>query len=195
MIHKSLVFLVLFFTLACSSTKQNSNEKPGGDCLITVSVKDFTGLDGCSMLLVTSDGKKLLPMEAPADINWKPGEKYKIGYTAIDDALSICMAENEIIKVSCAEKLTVECKPSQNGRDNSDLKSRIDNGDVQRIIRYEFDGSWVYQINRMGTSEFIDCQGVSLCQEKCEKFSECFKRIKPNLTAEKIIYQGEGPQE
>lgn len=98
-IKLSLVFCI-FCLFACNSGKSSDN---GQSCNTQGEVQDFTGLDGCQLLIVTADGKKLLPGRMLSeDVQLQAGQKIRFDYRPIE-MMSICMAEDLIVEITCLE--------------------------------------------------------------------------------------------
>lgn len=95
------IFLLFLLVLwgACNTSKNKS----ASACEMQAEVKDFSQLDGCRLLIVTPDGKKLSP------INWdqwesiaKADTKITLGYKEVEPQMSICMSEDAFIEITCA---------------------------------------------------------------------------------------------
>lgn len=93
-----LVSLLLLWA-ACNTAKKKSNSA----CDVQAEVKDFSQLDGCGLLIVTADGKKLSP------VNWEQWNsiaqadtKIALGYKEVEPRMSICMSEDAFIEITCA---------------------------------------------------------------------------------------------
>jgi len=86
---------------ACSTSKNGGND---ADCSTFATVKDFTGLDGCTFLLILDNGDKYLPAEIN-DPNFvlKDQQRIKFGYKELKDQMSICMAEQKIVSITCIQ--------------------------------------------------------------------------------------------
>ncbi|MEM9848120.1 MAG: hypothetical protein AAF847_09550 [Bacteroidota bacterium] len=98
---QKLLFSFLFISLlACnSSQKAKSNNMK---CDTTGTVKNFSSLDGCGLLIVLENGEKLQPMEIVDDFQLKDGQQINFSYELVPDAMSTCMA-GKIIKITCLE--------------------------------------------------------------------------------------------
>jgi hypothetical protein len=73
-------------------------------CYITGTVKDYTGLDGCGLLIGLDDGELLEPAEMVPNFELKAGQRVKLSYTELTDRASICMA-GKIVRVTCIEEI------------------------------------------------------------------------------------------
>ncbi|MBX2874935.1 MAG: hypothetical protein KTR30_22620 [Saprospiraceae bacterium] len=94
-----VMFGLLGVFSACNTSKANST----GNCDMQAEVKDFSQLDGCGLLIVAPDGKKLSP------VNWdqwsaiaKADLKINISYKEVEPRMSICMSESGFIEITCA---------------------------------------------------------------------------------------------
>lgn len=87
----------LFCCFACNSGKSSGSTS----CKTTGEVQDFSGLDGCKLLIVTEDGKKLLPGKIlDGDVELAAGQKIRFDYRPLD-MMSVCMTEDEIVEITC----------------------------------------------------------------------------------------------
>jgi hypothetical protein len=95
---KLLLVFCLFGLISCHSGKQKDST---GSCKTQGTVQDFTGLDGCRLLIVTEDGKKLLPGSIlDEDFQLEAGQEISFDYRPVD-MMSVCMAEDEIVEITC----------------------------------------------------------------------------------------------
>lgn len=92
-----MYFLVL---LACNTQKKNLGDEK---CTHSGEVKDYSELDGCKILILTSEGKKLSPINFD---QWaavlQVGNKISFGYKEAEPMMSICMVEDGFIEITCA---------------------------------------------------------------------------------------------
>ncbi|HYC40086.1 MAG TPA: hypothetical protein VEB63_06300 [Chitinophagaceae bacterium] len=54
-------------------------------------VKDFTGLDGCRLLIELEDGKRLEPQKLPEGVTLEANRRVAIRYREMTGQMSICM--------------------------------------------------------------------------------------------------------
>ena len=80
------------------SNEQKGTNKENNTGYEKLTVKDLTGLDGCTFVLIKQDGKKLEPMNLPDEFR-KDGIKVLVKYTVKRDAISICMV-GSMVEVS-----------------------------------------------------------------------------------------------
>jgi PKD repeat protein len=67
-------------------------------------VKDYTGLDGCGLLIVLDNGIVLEPAEIVPDFVLYDGQRVQLSYTELKDRASICMA-GVIARIDCISDL------------------------------------------------------------------------------------------
>jgi len=91
--------LALMFCIFSCNKNQDSDCANSKEYTIT----DFTGLDGCQLLLVDSDGERFEAINLFEMIpEAKNGQKIKANISANFDVVSICMA-GEIVTINCIE--------------------------------------------------------------------------------------------
>ena len=101
LLHSILIILSTFIISSCSTSKNGGNDS---DCSTLATVKDFTGLDGCTFLFILDNGDKYLPAEiSDSNFELKDQQRIKFGYKELKDQMSICMAENKIVAVTCIQ--------------------------------------------------------------------------------------------
>ena len=99
----SCCFLIVTQQQQCKS--KNQDDMANKQCTHQGTVVDKTGLDGCGLLIETSDGKLLLPAEYAGGVDQsliKAGAKIRFDYTEVG-GMSICMAEDAIVRIDCLE--------------------------------------------------------------------------------------------
>lgn len=95
---KLLLVFGLFSLISCHSGKSSDG---ANGCNTQGTVEDYTGMDGCRLLIVTEDGKKLLPGNIlDSDFQLVAGQKISFDYRPID-MMSVCMAEDQIVEITC----------------------------------------------------------------------------------------------
>ena len=168
------------------------------DCDTRVMVEDATGLDGCRFLIVLDNGDKLLPQEMPLmDFKLGGNQLVKISYSVIEDGVSACMMENQIVKVHCIEFLTQTggvkptkktCIKVDNYNDSKWLKHFASDMEPFMITRFPYltDG-WAYLIDNGREKKLIDCQGTEVCSLLGKAGGPCYDKIR-NLGKGVVIY-------
>lgn len=69
-------------------------------CEYSGTVKDYTGLDGCSLIIELDNGTKLEPYNIVPNIVLKDGQRVKVSYTELSNMASICMV-GKIVRLDC----------------------------------------------------------------------------------------------
>jgi len=97
-----LIILLIFFVSSCH--KEDSIPPDGYQ---EVTLKNFTGLDGCGFLFVLKDNKRLEPCNRNEfSIDLKEGKKYWLKYeTATSNCYSICMAGELVTIIDIKEPI------------------------------------------------------------------------------------------
>ncbi|PHN06721.1 hypothetical protein [Flavilitoribacter nigricans] len=97
-IIKLLTVFCVFWLISCNSGKKSDS---ASDCKTQGTVQDFTGMDGCRLLIVTEDGKKLLPGSIlDSDFVLEAGQEISFDYRPVD-MMSVCMTEDQIVEITC----------------------------------------------------------------------------------------------
>jgi|GEM_PF-2160127 len=74
-------------------------------CSLTGTVMDYTGLDGCGLLILLDNGEVLEPVEIVPDFELKNGQRVHLAYTELKDRASICMT-GKIVRIDCIGELS-----------------------------------------------------------------------------------------
>ncbi len=85
--------------MACK-TQSNKTIPNANACLHKGKVQDFTGLDGCRLLIVLEHGSRLEPINYSETL--KNEQTIMFNYETVEDAISICMA-GKIVRLTCLE--------------------------------------------------------------------------------------------
>jgi PKD repeat protein len=81
-------------------------------CSLTGTVKDYTGLDGCGLMIVLDNGEALEPVEIVPGFALEAGQRVRLSYTELTDRASICMA-GKIVRIDCITELNADyCQAS-----------------------------------------------------------------------------------
>jgi hypothetical protein len=96
-----LIILLIFFVFSCH--KEDSIPPDGYQ---EVTLKNFTGLDGCGFLFVLKDNKRLEPCNRNGySIEFKEGKRYWLKYELATYYYSLCMAGELITIIDIKEKV------------------------------------------------------------------------------------------
>ena len=83
-------------------------------CNLTGTVKDYTGLDGCGLLIVLDNGAVLEPAVIVPNFTLRNGQRVRLAYTVLKDMASICMA-GILARIECIEEIPAgDCQASFN---------------------------------------------------------------------------------
>ena len=97
-----LLLISLLFFPSCQTKKPlTSNE----GCQVEGTVKEI-GLAGCRFLIELKSGERLFPAETNfPNFAYKAEQRIRFSYKEIKDAMSICMAEDKIVEITCIENI------------------------------------------------------------------------------------------
>ena len=185
---------LLFFTwLTLTSEKcdQDSN------CEESVAAVYMSDLDACGIILVTEDDKKLLPVnlgEFPTTIN--SGDQLKVSYTIIKDGMSICMAEDAMIRLTCVELISrtaedLDCPKMTDPVDFTWSKKVLGEIELRHVERFTTDDGDYYMFRAHGDCRMYKCTGQLICVGTCNKNDECetyFASKNIKVTDTRVIY-------
>lgn len=75
-----------------------------GECNLTGTVRDYTGLDGCRYLIELDNGTRLEPILKDTSFQFRDNQRVKLSYIERPDMMSICMA-GIIAEITCIEEI------------------------------------------------------------------------------------------
>ncbi|NUQ24760.1 MAG: hypothetical protein HUU34_12480 [Saprospiraceae bacterium] len=188
--------LALVFLIAGCHTNKSAN----GACRYRGEVQDFSGLDGCSLLIVTDKGEKLLPIEfAVTGANPAAGQLVQFDYEEVE-AVSICMAEDKAVRITCwqvdkdSKPQAKECLDLTRIEDTPWLRDAVKTHRAVQVLKYPYrTNGWAYVLK--GDNVFLyDCQGRLVCKSEGPDASQCLQRVEPGSRGV-VIWQGEGPHQ
>ena len=186
-------------TLLCFTWLTLTSEKCDQDttCKESVIAMDMSDLDGCGMILVTENDKKLLPVnleEYPLTIN--NGDHLSVSYSVLKDGMSICMAEDAMIKLTCLELISkapekVDCPQMKDPVDFEWSKKVLGEIEMRHIELFTTDDGDYYLFRAHGDCRLYKCTGEFICKGTCDKNDECetyFASHNIAVTETRIIY-------
>ena len=189
-------FSSLILLTACKTSKSSGDYSK---CTTNGTVQDFSGLDGCSLLIVLENGDKYLPTNPEVDGKvLKAGQNIQFGYKEGEDMVSICMSESKIVELTCLNILEeapipekIPCLDITKPMEVTWMAKMIKSHQPEQILKYAYrtDG-WAYLFKGKETLMY-DCQGTLVC-EKSE--SDCLKLVMPGAKGQ-IIWQDLGNNE
>lgn len=193
---KQIIFLSLFVAMFSCKTNKSSVDSNGKDCDVIGTVKDFSTLDGCGLLIVLENGDKLNPFKInDSNFKLKANQKIKFGYKKLSEMMSICMSERAIIEITCVEELSAGdeelCVDTKNPFEVDWMNKALDRHNPQQVLKYKQKDGFVYLFKGIPLAYFYDCRGNFICKTNGTD-DDCFKNEVQNTEKEKIIWQGEG---
>lgn len=195
-LQKIFLSCLLLLFLACNTNKKLS-EVANSNCETPATVKDFTGLDGCGLLIVLENGDKLLPAKLNDEsFTLRDGQKIKLNYKELEGMASICMAEKASIEITCIELIEgkpapVKCYDTKDPLTVPWMKEVIKTKKPASIQKYNFrsDG-WAY-LFFVGQKQFLyDCQGTLLCEHQGLSVNKCKEKYVAGQRGE-VIYRNQ----
>ena len=81
-LYTAILFFALLTIFSCNKSQQEE---------VNGTVKDFTGLDGCTMMIVLDNGQRLELVSIPSNTTLIVDRRVAIKYKPVS-AISICMA-------------------------------------------------------------------------------------------------------
>lgn len=188
----AIVALIAFG--ACGKTKSATT---AGTCQTQGIIVDYDGLDGCGYLIQLKDGKLLNPTAFPEGFQLRNGQAVRFDYLVLKDMASVCMAESQIVQLSCIEDAknptTTDCSKINNPFAVDWMNKAIDRHNPVRIIKYQMNGSWTFAFEAEPSKTFLyDCDGNLICQSNGDQSDDCHRQHLKFFTKGKTIWQGEG---
>lgn len=193
---KILLLLPLILLFACK-TKQsatNTSQTQPPTCQTKAVVLDMKNLDGCQFLLQVENGEKWLPMEI-ADPNFQFHNKQTVlfDYEEVTDYMSICMAENKGVNITCIKELSKApdlpeaCTEVPNILKTAWIQKVIRQRRVFKITQYKDKSQFVYLFKANSKSYLYDCKGKSICDFDKNAQNDCTKKLS-TLSNEYVIW-------
>jgi hypothetical protein len=94
-----ILFAVIYLAETGCTKKTNDNTACSAGTVV-----DFTGLDGCGLLITLDNGQNLEPYQLPPGTRLEAGKKVCVKYEELTDRASICMA-GMIVKITSLKYL------------------------------------------------------------------------------------------
>jgi len=201
--QKLLIMTTLLLLMSCGGNKGVPNGNSTA-CSTTGTVQDFTGLDGCKLLIVLENGDKLEPAVVKEGVTLKNGQTIKFGFKEMTDMMSVCMA-GKIVEVTCVEVLSegnpntrptkggkpakIQCIETLDPYEKEWMKKTLRDVQAYQVIRYKYlaDG-WAYYFKGQQRSIIKDCQGTILCEAVTKDLARCDAKAN-TLSEEMIIWE------
>lgn len=180
-----------WLTLTSETCIDNSN------CKESVTVLDMTHLDGCGMMLVTEDKKKLFPVNLDDfAIEIKDGDTLMVSYAIAKNAMSICMAEDLTVKLSCLvitspSPAKVNCPEMTDPVKFSWSKQVLKEMDLRSIEHIKTAEEDYYWFRSVGDCRLYSCTGQVICIGTCNENDKCEAYFADNnitVNESRVIY-------
>ena len=190
---KNIYFLL--FLICCLSCKTKSGIPASCDTVGTV--KDFTGLDGCGLLIELENGDLLNPVKMKPGFGLKDKQTISFSYKKLDDMAGICMREKAMVEVTCIHEMgktpvgAGTCVDTNNPFEIDWMDHAIDLHNPNQILKYQSSNEWLYLFRSIPTSFLYNCKGKLICETKSDH-DKCQAQHLADLGQGRIIWQGEG---
>lgn len=200
---KNLLFSILVISLSACNVNKNTTNDSEDECTTLGTVKDFTGLDGCGMMILLENGDKLLPAKINNEkFTLQDGQRIKFNYKVIEDAMSICMAEKASIEVTCIELATSgttpfipECYDAEDPKTVPWMKDLMRDLKPVSIEKFTFrDDGWAYLFYTATEQTLYDCQGNFICKHQGLGVNQCKVKYFKNQRGKFIFRNSTNPQ-
>lgn len=192
------IFVFMAILAVFGGCKTKKPMIPVGTCQNEGIVRDFDGLDGCGYLIELKGGKLLNPVVVPEGFRFEKDQTLRFDYHVLHDMASICMAETELVEITCimdakASKEPVECSKISNPFAVDWMNKAIDRHNPVRIIKYQMGGKWAFAFKAEPSSTFLyDCDGNLICESKGDQNDDCHRQHLNFVNKGAVIWQGEG---
>ncbi|MCB0662749.1 MAG: hypothetical protein KDC24_08415 [Saprospiraceae bacterium] len=180
------LLLSLLVVFSCSTKKGISEKNDNDTCRTHGTVKDFTGLDGCKFLILLDDSTRLLPAKMPAGkFQFRDGQEIWFDYQELKDyGMTICMAEDLIIEVTCIREEGVDPADKTACSDlimdpNQIAWMRIlmQSYRPMKVTVYPFQDQYLYYFETPRVSYLHDCNGQLVCEVPGKIMNDCLMQI------------------
>ena len=199
---KKLLFLILLAGVAAfvtSCSPKNAAGKGSGDAkqdwMAEGIVVDMRGLDGCTWMIRTREGKKLQPITWAAKMpELYEGMRLLFQYEEQPDVVSTCMAEDAnvtILEYAVVKPGKKECVKVLDPFRVDWMVPLMEKYKPFSIVRYDYEDGWAYLLQCGQRSYLYDCQGTFMCDVPGRMFNECMELISGLKNAEVIWVMNE----
>ncbi len=187
-----IIFLLATVHLwSCCAPKNASQD----DCNVPGTVRDFSGLDGCGLLIELDNGDLLNPAVLPQGVSLSAGQRISFSYKVLPDQLSVCMSEKAIVEITCLKEFDpghAGCIDTENPFEVPWMDQAFDLHNPVQIIKFSADEEFRYLFRAVGEEWLYDCRGTMICNGKGNSEDPCRKKQIAPFGKGKIIWQGEG---
>ena len=189
--------LLIFFVIStfCFSCKTKS-ALPNG-CKTIGTVKDFTELDGCGMLIELENGQLLNPVKMSISFPLEAEVVVSFDYKILEGRVSSCMREKAMVEITCIVSLGKTpsgegmCVDTNNPFEVPWMDQAIDRHNPNQVLKFQDGNEWAYLFRGLPSSYLYNCRGKLICETK-NNHDKCQDDHLNRLGQGKIIWQGEG---
>ena len=146
-----------------------------------VTLKNMEGLDGCMYLLITESGKKLLPIGETETLDkMQDGQVLGVYYEIMDGAMSVCMAEDAIVRILQVFPITPDLSKCEDFIDPYDvpwLAKAIEKHQPFSITKYTYLHGVAYYLQSGQRNYFYACDGTLVCEVIGRMMNDCARMI------------------
>lgn len=191
----SIFSICLIMSLSQSACGPQKNLTDNGECTHSGVIKDFAGLDGCGLMIIDEDGRKLLPIGFPEQpIQLEEGMKIEFSYKEAE-AMSICMAEDKIVEITCLKVTKGTGDAASKCMDVAEpmkvdwMKAAINRFSPEQVVKFAVDDQWLY-LFKGNPVRIVDCFGVVICDSSEVEMDKCMNLL-PQDMGGVVIWQRE----
>ena len=186
--HHLYVLVILGLAVILSASKCQTE----GPCDEWAIATDRTSLDGCGMLLQTEDRLLLAANLGDLELDLQDGDSVSISYDVIEDAMSICMAEDATVMLRCAVVLSqAPCEPFREPGQEDWSRELLRTMDPTRISFITTAGQAYYRFEKGTDCRLYTCSGREVCRGTCDENDACvtyFADLGMKVTETRVIY-------
>ncbi len=166
-------------------------------CKTIGTVKDYSDLDGCGLLVELENGDLLNPVRVKGGVELQDQEVISFDYKVLEDMMSICMREKAMVEITCIVPLGKTpagmgtCVDTDNPFEIHWMDHAIDRHNPNQVLKYKKENEWMYLFRSIPSSYLYDCRGKLVCETK-NNHDKCQSDHLDQLGHGKVIWQGEG---
>lgn len=188
-----LTGVVLFVVTTAAEKCDKAAESVSTPCEYSATAKDFTGLDGCGMLLILDSGEKLLVTNLGEFKPLYDGEMVRISYVKAEDMMSICMTEDAIVNVTCMARKSgsnwiSDCPAIIDPFRVAWMEKVMQEINPRQVEEIWIDGMRAYRFYALSGTQMYSCQGEHLCTSTYNTQEGCADVLKKTSDDVKVIY-------
>ena len=154
-----ILIIIVLLQFTCRSRMVSNDE------CNTVGKVIKSELEQCGLLIEIDDGVFLLPINRE-EYNLQANTEIKFSYKEVVDMMSICMAEDQMITITCLNVTKPRSKDCRNFEsvDSGWIKDSLGAIQPTMIKKYNYlDGYAYWFTGGIQKERLIDCQGTVLC--------------------------------